>query len=104
LYWTWKSRARKGCRREPRVIRELIRRISLANPHWGAPRIHGELLKIGIEVMELDGAVIGVIRQVPSSFERAAAPNLTLLSWHKIMPAPHVYSGSNSGTHTKSQL
>ncbi len=33
-------------------IRDLIRRMSLANPLWGAPRIHGELLKLGIEVSQ----------------------------------------------------
>ena len=31
-------------------VRQLIRDISIANPLWGAPRIHGELLKLGIEV------------------------------------------------------
>ena len=42
LYWSWKSRARQG--RRPSVsadVRELIRRMSAANPRWGAPRIHG---------------------------------------------------------------
>ena len=34
----------------PREVRQLIREISLANPFWGAPRIHGELLKLGIDV------------------------------------------------------
>ena len=33
-------------------IRDLIRRMSLANPLWGAPRIHGELLKLGIDVSQ----------------------------------------------------
>jgi hypothetical protein len=45
LYWTWKSRARKGRPCKPREIRDLIRQMSLANPGWGAPRIHGEFLK-----------------------------------------------------------
>jgi len=37
--------------KDPRLeIRQLIREISLANPLWGAPRIHGELLKLGIDV------------------------------------------------------
>ena len=51
LYWRWKSRAGK-CGR-PRVsleTRGLIRQMSKANPLWGAPRIHGELLKLGIEI------------------------------------------------------
>jgi putative transposase len=52
LYWTWKSRARKGRPVKSRDIRDLIRKMSLANPGWGAPRIHGELLKLGIEIGE----------------------------------------------------
>ena len=34
----------------PLEIRRLIRNMNLANPLWGAPRIHGELLKLGIDV------------------------------------------------------
>jgi biotin synthase-related radical SAM superfamily protein len=36
--------------KDPLEIRQLIREISLANPLWGAPRLHGELLKLGIDV------------------------------------------------------
>lgn len=50
LYWRWKSRRRHGRPGVPRAVRELIRRMALANPLWGAPRIHGELLKLGIEI------------------------------------------------------
>ena len=50
LYWRWKSRARGGRPRIRRDLRDLIREMSRANPLWGAPRIHGELLKLGIEV------------------------------------------------------
>src|SRR5260221_9387004 len=49
-YWRWKSRRRSGRPKTPLEIRQLIREISLANPLWGAPRIHGELLKLGIDV------------------------------------------------------
>ena len=52
LYWRWKSRARGGRPKVAREIRRLIREMSLANPLWGAPRIHGELLKLGIEVAQ----------------------------------------------------
>src|SRR6266436_6000812 len=52
LYWRWKSRARGGRPKVPMEIRRLIREMSLANRLWGAPRIHGELLKLGIEVAE----------------------------------------------------
>jgi hypothetical protein len=49
-YWRWRSRRRGG---RPAVAPEmckLIREMSIANPLWGAPRIHGELLKIGIDI------------------------------------------------------
>ena len=52
LYWRWKSRSRGGRPRMPGEIRCLIREMSLANRLWGAPRIHGELLKLGIEVAQ----------------------------------------------------
>jgi hypothetical protein len=46
-YWRWKSRCRPGRPALSDEIRRLIRDISIANPLWGAPRIHGELLKLG---------------------------------------------------------
>ena len=49
-YWCWKSRSRGGRPRMPHEIRQLIRAMSIANPLWGAPRIHGELLKLGIDI------------------------------------------------------
>jgi transposase InsO family protein len=52
LYWRWKSRSRGGRPKVPIEIRRLIREISLANRLWGAPRIHGELLKLGFEVAQ----------------------------------------------------
>ena len=53
LFWTWKSRRGKlGRQPVPREVRDLIRRMSRENPLWGAPRIHGELLKLGLEVSE----------------------------------------------------
>ena len=53
LFWTWKSLRRKSGRPPlSREIRDLIRRMSRENPLWGAPRIHGELLKLGFEVSE----------------------------------------------------
>ena len=50
LYWRWKSRNRNGRPSITPDVRDLIRRMSRANPCWGAPRIHGELMKLGIEV------------------------------------------------------
>ena len=50
LFWRWQSRRRGGRPRIPLEVRKLIRDMSLANPLWGAPRIHGELLNLGIDV------------------------------------------------------
>ena len=49
-YWRWKSRRRQGRPGVPAEIQQLIRQMSVANPLWGAPRIHGELLRLGIDV------------------------------------------------------
>src|SRR6266481_4807853 len=51
-YWRWKSRHVGGRPRIDSEMRALIRRMSSENPLWGAPRIHGELLMLGIEVAE----------------------------------------------------
>jgi hypothetical protein len=53
LFWRWKSRAKKTGRKSlaPATI-QLIRQMCRANPLWGAPRIHGELLKLGITVAQ----------------------------------------------------
>ena len=54
LYWSWISRARKAVGRKPisREVRDLIFRMVAENPTWGAPRIHGELLKLGFDISE----------------------------------------------------
>ena len=51
-YWRWKSRPRGGRPRIETDLRALIRQMSMENPLWGAPRIHGELLKLGFEVAQ----------------------------------------------------
>jgi hypothetical protein len=51
-YWRWKSRPQGGRPQIETELRALIRRMSLENPLWGAPRIHGELLKLGFEVAQ----------------------------------------------------
>ena len=51
-YWTRKSGRRPGRPNVAAEIRNLIRNMSQANPLWGAPRVHGELLKLGIEVAQ----------------------------------------------------
>ena len=49
-FWRWKSRSRRGRPQIPSDVRQLIQEMSLANPLWGASRIHGELLKLGIDI------------------------------------------------------
>jgi hypothetical protein len=49
-YWRWKARSLGGRPKIGAELRVLMRRISAENPLWGAPRIHGELLKLGFEV------------------------------------------------------
>jgi len=67
LYWRWKSRSQDGRPRLPAEIRRLVREMSLANPLWGAPRIHGELLKLGIEIAQSTVAKYMVKGARPSS-------------------------------------
>ena len=57
-YWRWKSRGRAGRPRIDRELRDLIRRVNTENPLWGAPRIHGELLKLGFEGRRVDGVQV----------------------------------------------
>jgi putative transposase len=52
LYWRWRSRPRGGRPKITEEIRVLIRRLAQENPDWGAPRIHGELQKLGFVVSE----------------------------------------------------
>jgi hypothetical protein len=51
-YWRWKSRAHGGRPQVGADLRALIQRMSVDNALWGAPRIHGELLKLGFEVSQ----------------------------------------------------
>src|SRR5258708_18252672 len=51
-YWRWKSRSRGGRPQIETELRGLIRQMSMENLLWGAPRIHGELLKLGFEVAQ----------------------------------------------------
>ena len=65
-YWHWKSRGR-GRPKIDSEIRELIRRMCLSNPLWGAPRIHGELLKLGIDISEATVSKYMLRRRGPPS-------------------------------------
>ena len=68
LFWTWKSR-RHGPGRPALApaLRALIRRMSEANPLWGAPRIHGELRKVGLEISQATVSKYLVRRRTPPS-------------------------------------
>jgi putative transposase len=68
LFWTWKIRRGKpGRPRVPDEIRALIRTMSRENPIWGAPRIHGELLKLGIDIGETSVSKYMIRRRRPPS-------------------------------------
>ena len=84
LFWRWKSRRRVGPPAVPADIRSLVRQISRENPLWGAPRIHGELLKLGIEVAQSSVAKYMVRRcAAPSqgwkTFLRNHAPDIAAI-------------------------
>ena len=72
-YWRWKSRPQGGRPPIDTELRGLIRRMSIENPLWGAPRIHGELLKLGFEVAQSSvakymGQATGVARPGMANF------------------------------------
>jgi transposase InsO family protein len=66
-YWRWKSRRRGGRPTVAPEIRKLIREMSIANPLWGAPRIHGELLKLSIDIGQTSVAKYLARRRDPPS-------------------------------------
>jgi transposase InsO family protein len=66
-YWRWKSRPQGGRPQIDTDLRALIRRMSIENPLWGAPRIHGELLKLGFAVAQSSVAKYMVKRRGPPS-------------------------------------
>jgi hypothetical protein len=83
-YWRWKSHSLGGRPKIAADLRALIRRMSAENPLWGAPRIHGELLKLGFEVAQSSVAKYMVKRCGPPSqgwrtFLRNHAPNIAAM-------------------------
>jgi len=77
LYWSWKSQNRGGRPPIDSQIRTLIRRIAGENPTWGAPRIHGELLKLGFEVAEATFRVLYVFLVLEHERRRIVYFNVT---------------------------
>jgi transposase InsO family protein len=83
-YWRWKSGTRGGRPRIDSDLRVLIKKMSIENPIWGAPRIHGELLKLGFEVAQSSVAKYMVNRRSPPSqgwrtFLRNHAPDIAAM-------------------------
>jgi transposase InsO family protein len=83
-YWRWKSQPRGGRPQIETELRALMRRMSVENPLWGAPRIHGELLKLGFEVAQSNVAKYMVKRRGPPSqgwrtFLRSHAPSIAAM-------------------------
>src|SRR5215470_8621233 len=83
-YWHWKSRSLGGRPQIDAELRALIRRMSVDNPLWGAPRIHGELLKLGFEVAQSSVAKYMVKQGRPPSqgwrtFLRNHAPGIAAM-------------------------
>src|SRR5260370_9677761 len=68
-YWCWKSRPQGERPQIDTELRGLIRRMSVENPLWGAPRIHGELLKLGFQVAQSRVAKDMGERRAPPSQE-----------------------------------
>src|SRR5947207_2243239 len=66
-YWRWKSRSLGGRPQIDGDLRAMIQRLSVDNPLWGAPRIHGELLKLGFKVAQSSVAKYMVRRREPAS-------------------------------------
>jgi putative transposase len=68
LFWRWRiHRGKPGRPTVPPEVRDLIRIMSRNNPRWGAPRIHGEILKLGIEITEPTVAKYMVRQRKPPS-------------------------------------
>ncbi|SIO52253.1 Integrase core domain-containing protein [Bradyrhizobium erythrophlei] len=83
-YWRWKSRRRGGRPQIEADLRALIRQMSTENLLWGAPRIHGELLKLGFSVAQSTVAKYMVKRRGPPSqgwrtFLRNHAPDVAAM-------------------------
>jgi len=83
-YWRWKSRPLGGRPPIDTELRGLIRRMSMDNPLWGAPRIHGDLLKPGFEIAQSSVAKYMVKRRGPPSqgwrtFLRSHAPHIAAM-------------------------
>jgi transposase InsO family protein len=88
-YWRWKSRRRRGRPQIETELRALIRQLSTENLLWGAPRVHGELLKLGFSVAQSSVAKYMVKRRGPPSqewrtFLRNHAPDIAAMDLFEV--------------------
>ncbi len=101
-YWNWKSRRHGGRPRIDRELRDLIRQMSRDDPLWGAPRIHGELLMLGLEVAESTvGRYMITTRRPPSQGWKTFLRNQTIgiASIDLFVVPPQVGSPARSQSH-----
>jgi hypothetical protein len=103
LFWTWK--VRRGQPGRPvifREVRDLIRKMCRDNPGWGAPRIHGELLKLGIDIggeqrQQIYGALpqaaVSDLAHISGESRQAARLHRLLHGAHYPFPGPLRVSG-----------
>ena len=100
LFWSWKIRhGEPGRPTVPKQVRQLIRMLSRENPLWGAPHIHGEPLKLGIDVGETSVSKYMVRRRKPPSqtWRTFLDSHLkTLVSWTSRVPDPVRVSGAGA--------
>jgi|SRR5262252_10851640 len=97
LFWAWKSRRRVGRPPLPADVRTLIRTMAQDNPLWGAPRIHGELIKLGVRCVSGDRrqvhrpprhqASIANLANVPCQSSPASSGGRLLRHAHGHLPA-----------------
>ena len=98
LFWRWKSRRSPGRPAISSGIRDLVRQMSRENPLWGAPRIHGELLKLGIEISQSSVAKYMGRRHRPPSqgsktFLRNHSPHIAAIDLFVVPTIGDTWSG-----------
>ena len=101
-YWRWRSRPQGGRPKIDTELRALIQRMSVENPLWGAPRIHGELLKLGFAIAQSSVAKYMVKRRGPPSqvwctFLRSHAPDIAAMDLFVVRRAKAKAEGRYKG-------
>jgi putative transposase len=98
LFWTWKIRlGKRGRPTVAREVRHLIRRMCRENPSWGTPRIHGELLKLGINIAEssVSKYVVRCRKPAVSDLAHISGESRSAAGLHRLLYRPdHSFPGS----------